>query len=78
MVTTVTQANQDKINELSAKIKFVQNKLRDIKATKSSEVEAENTKYKNALKTISSNYKTQISNLEAEIASLQSQLEAVK
>lgn len=78
MPTTVSQANQDKITELNAKIKFVQNKLKEIKDAKSVEVEVANTNHKDALSTIDGDYATQISTLEIEITNLQTQLEGIK
>lgn len=78
MATTVSQANQDKITQLNAKIKFVQNKLNVLKTTKADEVETENVAYKANLQTINTNYAVQISTLETEITTLQNQLEAVK
>jgi len=78
MATTVSQANQDKITMLKAKLQFVTNKLNGILKTKATEVETANTEYKDTMQAIDNSYATQIDSLQTEITNLKSQLEAVK
>ena len=74
----IYEENQDLITELKAKLQFVENKLNDLQVAKSIEVETENTRHVSDLKTIDTNYASQISTLKDEVNSIQTQLNEVK
>ncbi len=78
MAITLSAEDKDKILELQSKVKYANNKIKDLQAKKQAEILTAEGNHNTAISMINDSYDPQISTLQTDITDLTSQLEAVK
>lgn len=78
MSITLSSTNKDLILGFQAKLKYAENKIKDLRAQKRAEVLTTENTHNDDMQVINNNYDPQITTIETDIADLNNQLEAIK